>query len=64
MILKTAAGIEANVVQEIDISGKKYFLIDPGNSKYVGGLLTKFLVVPTSQFDKSNIIGDKAEVVE
>ena len=64
MKLKTISGAEVEILQELDIHGQKYFLVNPGFNKYVGGILTKFLVVPTSQFDKSAVLSDRVEIVE
>lgn len=63
MKLKTRDNIEVEVMQELEIEGRKYFLVNPGNNRFVNGVLTKYLVVPTAQFDKSAIIQNKAEVI-
>ena len=64
MILKAYNGADVTVLQDLDIGGKKFFLVDFGSDKYINGLLVKYAVVPTSQFDKSSIIQEKAEVVQ
>lgn len=63
MLLKTDGGVEVEVLQELEVHGKKYFLVDPKHNKFVGGVLAKYLICPTAQFDKSSVIKDKAEIV-
>lgn len=60
--MKTKDGTEVNVVDQIQVNSKHYFLVDLGTSRYINGVLTKYLVCPTQQFDGKQI-PDKAEVV-
>ncbi len=61
--MKLHNGQEVNVVDQIQVQGKNYFLVDLGSSKYINGVLVKYLICPTQQFDKTDNIADKAEVV-
>ncbi len=64
MLLKTKAGIEVEVVQEIDIGGNKYLLVDPKSGKYSQGILVRYYLCPANQFEMRHMVRDKVEVVE
>jgi hypothetical protein len=59
--VKIGNGLDVNVVDQIQVNGKQYFLVDLGTSRYINGVLTKYLVCPTQQFERQVI--DKAEIV-
>jgi hypothetical protein len=59
--VKIGNGLDVNVVDQIQVNGKQYFLVDLGTSRYINGVLTKYLVCPTQQFERQ--VTDKAEIV-
>ncbi len=62
--MKLHNGQEVNVMDQIQVKGINYFLVDLGSSRYINGVLTKYLICPTQQFEKTDNIQDKVEVVE
>lgn len=58
MRVRTKDGLECDVVQEVTINGKSYFMVDPITPKYVSGILARYMICPKNQFeyDKSNLM--------
>ena len=48
--LVTASGVECDVLNIIRVDDKLYFFVDPGVAKYVGGVLTRYMLCPITQF--------------
>jgi hypothetical protein len=54
--------LDVDIVDQVQIKGETFFIVDLG-SRYVSGIMTRYLVCPVQQFDRSANIPDKVEVV-